>query len=275
MKQLRSGFSLTAGLLVAAGLTSMTARADVWNKRTILTVNRPIQIEDTYLDRGTYVLRLLDSDSNRHIVQIFNSDQNRLINTVLAVPNYRLRPTGNSRFTFYETPDGTAPAMQAWFYPGDNYGQEFRYPTHLRQVALNNAPVAMPDRASANEQPPASDTSTAALAGTQSASEAAEPQNPVPQPTSTDAGSQQSGTTRDNNATRDTNNDADRRAPVTTDQSTAGTRADQSGAGGSTTSTGSSSGTLPQTGTAFPLVGLSGLLSLAGYGLLRVRATRQ
>ena len=46
----------------------------------------------------------------------------------MAIPNYRMEPTGHSQFTFYETPPGTARAMRAWFYPGDNFGQHFVYP---------------------------------------------------------------------------------------------------------------------------------------------------
>ena len=31
-------------------------------------------------------------------------------------------------FTFWETPPGQPKALRAWFYPGDNFGQEFAYP---------------------------------------------------------------------------------------------------------------------------------------------------
>ena len=110
------------------------AQASVWDKQTVLTVNEPIQVEDTYLEPGTYVFRLADTPSDRHVVQIFNRDQTHLINTMVAIPNYRLRPTGDSRFAFYETPRESVGAMRAWFYPGDNFGQEFRYPKQLRQV---------------------------------------------------------------------------------------------------------------------------------------------
>ncbi len=78
-----------------------------------------------------YVFKLLDSLSDRHIVQIFNSDETRIISTILAIPNYRLRPTGESTFQFWETPVGQPKAMRAWFYPGDNFGQEFAYPKSL------------------------------------------------------------------------------------------------------------------------------------------------
>ena len=102
--------------------------ADQWDKRTILTVNETIQVPNTVLTPGKYVVKLLDSPSNRHIVQIFNGDETALVTTILAIPNYRLEPTGNTVFTFWEMPPGQPKALRAWFYPGDSFGQEFAYP---------------------------------------------------------------------------------------------------------------------------------------------------
>jgi hypothetical protein len=79
------------------------------------------------LQPGTYVLVLVDSLSDRHIVRVFDKDQKAVITTILAIPNYRLQPTGTSTFEFWETPAGQPRAMRAWFYPGDNFGQEFAY----------------------------------------------------------------------------------------------------------------------------------------------------
>jgi hypothetical protein len=105
-----------------------SAVADQWNKRTIITVNEPIQVPGKVLQPGKYVMRLMDSPSNRHIVQIFNERENELQTTILAIPNYRLQPTGETEFGWWETPAGQPKAMRAWFYPGDNFGQEFAYP---------------------------------------------------------------------------------------------------------------------------------------------------
>ena len=96
--------SAACGIALSAGVLSICARADQWDKKTVLTVNQPIQVEETLLQPGKYVLKLLDSSSDRHIVQIFNGDQTHIINTVLAIPNYRLQPTGHSQFMFWETP---------------------------------------------------------------------------------------------------------------------------------------------------------------------------
>ena len=116
---------------IAALLVAMTAAngwADAWNRKTVITINNPMQIPGAVLQPGTYVFKLADSSSNRHIVQVFNKDETNVIATVLAIPNYRMRPTGDSELGFWESPANTPQPLRSWFYPGDNFGQEFAYP---------------------------------------------------------------------------------------------------------------------------------------------------
>jgi hypothetical protein len=131
------------------------ARADAWNKMTIVTVKEPIIAGNKVLDPGTYVWKLVDSPSDRHIVQIFDKDQKHLEETILAIPNYRLQPTGKSQFTFWETPAGVPKAVRAWFYPGDNFGQEFAYPKKLVAQLASARPVPVPENYREPEPVPA------------------------------------------------------------------------------------------------------------------------
>jgi hypothetical protein len=128
------------------------AKADEWDKKTILTVNETITLPNATLQAGTYTFKLLDSQSDRHIVQVFDKDGMHLITTVLAIPNYRLQPTGKSKFSFWEVPAGTPPAMRAWFYPGDNFGQEFVYPKNLSTQIAASAKVAVPTMAAVSTE---------------------------------------------------------------------------------------------------------------------------
>jgi hypothetical protein len=139
-----------------------SARADEWNKLTVLTVSEPIQVPNQVLPAGTYVIKLLDSPSDRHIVQIFNKDQNHLFTTILAIPNYRIQPTGKTVFTFWETPPGQPKALRAWFYPGDNFGQEFAYPKSAAVQIAATAHEAVPttEATQATELPKAEVTQT-------------------------------------------------------------------------------------------------------------------
>ncbi len=149
------------------------AHADEWNKMTIVTVNEPIIAGNKVLDPGTYVWKLLDSQSDRHIVQIFDKDQRHLEETVLAIPNYRLEPTGKTQFAFWETPPGVPKAVRAWFYPGDNFGQEFSYPKKLVAQLASAAPVPVPTNYREPEPAPAPEAQPAP---------APEPQPAAPEP---------------------------------------------------------------------------------------------
>ena len=113
---------------------SPSAKADDYNKKTTLTFSQPIEIPPVHLQgyrvlpAGTYVFKLVNSSSNRHIVQIFNKDQTRIFATILAIPNYRLQPKDKTVITFNESVRGAPQAIRAWFYPGANWGEEFVYP---------------------------------------------------------------------------------------------------------------------------------------------------
>jgi hypothetical protein len=115
-------------------VTSPAAKADDWNRKTTMTFSGPVEIPGVHLKgwavlpAGTYVFKILDSQSDRHIVQIFNKDETQVLATILAIPNYRLKVTGNTVVTFRERPAGEPEALRAWFYPGRNFGEEFVYP---------------------------------------------------------------------------------------------------------------------------------------------------
>jgi hypothetical protein len=121
-------FGILCFTLVISMVFVIDIQADQWNKKTVIRIDQALQLPGITLQPGTYVFKLGDSSSNRHIVQVFNEDETEVLTTILAIPNYRLQPTGDSEFGFWETPRGTAPALRAWFYPGDNFGQEFVYP---------------------------------------------------------------------------------------------------------------------------------------------------
>ena len=165
MKHLVLALASTALLGVAL---APSARADEWNKKTILTVNEEIQVPNTVLPPGKYVMKLMDSQSNRHIVQIFNADETHLITTILAIPNYRLQPTGHTVFGFWETPPGQPKALRAWFYPGDNFGQEFAYPKSaaVQIAATAHQPVPTTEATQPSEMATAPVTTTPAPAET-------------------------------------------------------------------------------------------------------------
>jgi hypothetical protein len=124
----------TLGILLCltalCALVLPTAAADGLNRKTVLTFSAPVEVPGVgvhILPAGTYVFKILDSQSNRHIVQIFNQDETSLLTTILAIPNYRLKPTDKTVISFSERPAGQPEAVKAWFYPGRSWGEEFVY----------------------------------------------------------------------------------------------------------------------------------------------------
>lgn len=128
-KALTTVFSVA---LVGVALTP-AARADQYDDKTVVTFSGPVEIPGVHLKgwgvlpAGTYVFKLVDSQSDRHIVQIFSADEKTVYATILAIPNYRLKATGKTVITFRERPAGEPEALRAWFYPGKNWGEEFVY----------------------------------------------------------------------------------------------------------------------------------------------------
>jgi hypothetical protein len=230
------------------------ARADEWNKQTIMTVNEAIQLPNTTLQPGSYTFKLLDSQSDRHIVQVFDKDGMHLITTILAVPNYRLQPTGSTKFSFWEVPAGQPPALRAWFYPGDNFGQEFVYPKNISsQIASSaKAPVPTTTAASAEEYKSAPITATNETGAssnldtnTYTAAAAPEP-TPAPAPAPTPTVTPEP-----------TPEPAPTPAAVVAAEPAPTPVPDQTPAA------------LPQTASAVPLIGLAGLVSFLAFFALR------
>jgi hypothetical protein len=145
-------FSVT----VLCTIFSNAASAQPRNKKTTVTFSGPVEIPGVgaqVLPAGTYVFRLLDSMSDRNIVQIFNKDQSHVYATILAIPNYRLKATDKTVMTFAERAAGEPQAIRAWFYPGENWGQEFVYPkwkaVELARIAKLPVPY-IPDAVAPN-----------------------------------------------------------------------------------------------------------------------------
>jgi hypothetical protein len=148
MKLFRAAMTMCFSAAISAALIP-SAQADDWNRKTEITFSGPVEIPGVHLTgwgvlpAGTYVFKILDSQSDRHIVQIFNKEETTIYATILAIPNYRLKATDKTVITFRERPAGEPEALRAWFYPGRNWGEEFVYPK-AQAMALakdTNTPV--------------------------------------------------------------------------------------------------------------------------------------
>jgi hypothetical protein len=122
-RHVRTIAALSVSLMASPAMLAL--KADERNKKTLLKINQPVDVQGTVLPAGLYVLKVADSSADRHTVQILNANENHLFAIILATPVYRRERTANSQFAFYDVVAGNPPALRAWFYPGDNFGFEF------------------------------------------------------------------------------------------------------------------------------------------------------
>jgi hypothetical protein len=169
---------LIAGIFCAAGLVAPAVRADGDidgpGKKATVAVQSPMEIPGTVLKPGHYVFKQSGSQSGWTIVQIFDRSESTLVTTVLAYPNGKLSPDGQTVMT-YSAPGSNGPVLEAVRFPGDGAPDQFAYPAaeadrigaanqlRIPSTGTNDAyPSSLPDAASSWSAPLSSNAATAA-----------------------------------------------------------------------------------------------------------------
>jgi hypothetical protein len=133
--------------MVLCLLVAPATKADEVNRKTVVKFSGPVEVPGVgaqILPAGTYIFKVLDSPSDRHIVQILSEDGNHVFTTILAIPNFRLKATDKTVITFSERPAGEPEALKAWFYPGREWGDQFVYEkTKAIQLATETHEVVL------------------------------------------------------------------------------------------------------------------------------------
>jgi hypothetical protein len=87
------------------------------------------------LQPGTYVFRLADTPT-RNVVQVLDESEENILGQWLFVQSERTEVTEDTVVMFKETAEGTTPAVQYWYFPGERIGKEFLYSEdQARQIA--------------------------------------------------------------------------------------------------------------------------------------------
>jgi len=146
--KIKFGAWFLSAAAVLIGSTMTTAMADEWNKETRLEINEPLEIPGRVLSPGTYIFKLLDSNSERNVVEVFSEDSSgrqKFVTTVFAISAYKMETPDKPIIGLEERAAGSPMAIRSWFYPGDNFGREFVYPKvdHM-EVSANPAPAPEP-----------------------------------------------------------------------------------------------------------------------------------
>jgi hypothetical protein len=125
----RIAATATALFIAVLTLMSVNGRAQDLNplEKTYLTFSNSIELPGITLPAGTYTFKLADTPG-RNVVQVLSRDEQTIHGQFLFVQAQRPEATGEPVIMFKETAEGTTPAVQYWYYPGERIGKEFVYP---------------------------------------------------------------------------------------------------------------------------------------------------
>jgi len=258
MRHLMKAASTLCCVAALATVLSIGARADMYNRTTTITFSAPVEIPGVHLKgysvlpAGTYVFKLMDSTTNRHIVQIFTQDQKKCLATILAIPNTRLKLSDKTVITFRERPNGEPPALRAWFYPGAQWGDEFVYgKKKAKEIAQA--------------------TETPVLYNNSDASDNAEVTEPIQTPQPAEVAQMNQAEVKSYTPAGDEQDLTQAVTPPTTEELAQNTPPAEAAPAPVESPTPAE---LPQTGSPLGWIMLSGLLSLAGgFGMKMLRQT--
>lgn len=243
MLRIKLGLCCALAILVSLSLGTAFAQGPV-DQRTYFTFSAPFELPGgKTLPAGKYTFRIVDSPSNRHVVQILSEDGSQVHATVLAIPAQRMDPPSEPEVRFMETAANVPPAIRTWWYPGRTIGHEFIYPKdQAKRLAARqrDAVLTVKTDVTTTETMQTADLARIDAAGVEAAISA-----------ETAAAEVARGTEA---AARVTETAVDRTARAVETVVTDTTRT-----------------SLPRTSTVLPLVGLIGLASLFGAGALRLR----
>jgi len=257
--------------------------------RTIMTFSAPVELPGVTLQPGTYVFKLADTAS-RNVIQVLSKDEMDVIGHWLFVPAERRDVTGETVVTFKETKEGTTPAVQYWYYPGESIGKEFIYPKDqaLKIAARTGATVKTEEgdvtaqSASADASASAPADASASTSADNSANNAADhaavadntvngsglPANQPAESTSASAQAEVPAPAAPAPAPAAAPEPSRNSAAVGTSGNQAPSATDRSAQQPASTST-YNARELPRTASPLPLSGLLGLFSMAGAAGLR------
>jgi hypothetical protein len=130
--------TITAILLVLS--LSSRAKADDWDKKTIVTFDQDVEIPGQVLPAGTYVFKLFRSNSDRFIVQVWDGSESQLLATLMTIGDSYPNPRGKAYFVLdtSATDEGYPPAVVSWFFAGTDEGRDFIYSGYSTTRMLDN-----------------------------------------------------------------------------------------------------------------------------------------
>src|ERR1044071_7089515 len=113
--------------VLAVLATRVSAQDSNVQERSFLTFSARVEMPGVTPPAGTYTFRLADTPS-RNVVQVLSRDEKEMLGQWTFVQAERPEGSGDTVIMFKENREGTTPAVQFWYYPGEKIGKEFIYP---------------------------------------------------------------------------------------------------------------------------------------------------
>lgn len=113
------------GASLVSGVFSSSLRADEWDKKTTITVDQPVTVAGIVLLPGRYVLKLVDTQSDRNVVSVSNEDETQVLATAITAAAERPQATAGPQLFFRETAKRSPEALSTWYFAGERAGLEF------------------------------------------------------------------------------------------------------------------------------------------------------
>ena len=264
VKLIATALALTAIASLAGGVAAQETNT---SERTFLTFSGAVEMPGVTLQPGTYVFKLADTPT-RNVVQVWDREEKNMVGHWLFVQAERPQVSGETVVMFKETREGTTPAVQYWYFPGERIGKEFLYPKDQAQriAARTGVDVRTEDGVVEGDGIAAVQTESTVAADTtlQNAPAAAQP--------TAAAGSLAGNRGVEVEAQAPAPVDVDINAGVADNRVTAqaDVSAERSVGTSGQIARDDSASELPRTASPLALSGLLGLLSLAGAAGLRV-----
>src|SRR5687768_6136523 len=124
VKLIATALALSALAVLTGGVAAQETNT---SERTFLTFSGAVEMPGVTLQPGTYVFKLADTPT-RNVVQVWDRDEKNMVGHWLFVQAERPQVSSETVITFKETREGTTPAVQYWYFPGERIGKEFIYP---------------------------------------------------------------------------------------------------------------------------------------------------
>jgi hypothetical protein len=126
---------LTACLMavLAVYATNLRAQQPDTHDRTFITFSNSVELPGVTLEPGTYEFRLAPAADSRDVVQVLKKDDSKVMGQWTFVQSQRDRASDDTVVMFKEAREGSTPAVQYWYFPGEKVGKEFIYPKDQAQ----------------------------------------------------------------------------------------------------------------------------------------------